>query len=139
MPRNPNIHLKGYPVKGIIDPAWSIRLHDAFEPEFAALAEAVQDELLALLALLKEYGPELGRPHADTLNGSSFANMKELRFRAGGGVWRVTYAFDPAREGLLLAAGKKSGVSERRFYRRLIARSDERFAAHLNMLQQKGK
>jgi hypothetical protein len=73
------------------------------------------------------------------LNGSSFANMKELRFRAGGGVWRVTYAFDPAREGLLLAAGNKSGVSERRFYRRLIAKSDERFAAHLNVLEQKGK
>jgi len=126
-------------VKGIIGRGWSIRLHDAFEPEFAALPEAVQDELLALLALLKEYGPDLGRPHADTLNGSSFANIKELRFRADGGVWRVTYAFDPAREGLLLAAGNKSGVSERRFYRRLIARSDERFAAHLKMLEQKGK
>jgi hypothetical protein len=129
-------------LKGIIGPGWSVRLHDAFEPEFAALAEAVQDELLALLALLallKEYGPELGRPHADTLNGSGFANMKELRFRVDGGVWRVTYAFDPAREGLLLAAGNKSGVSERRFYRQLIARSDERFAAHLRVLEQKGK
>ena len=126
-------------MKGIIEPGWTIRLHDAFEPEFAALGEAVQDELLALLALLKEYGPELGRPHADTLNGSSFANMKELRFRSDGGVWRVTYAFDPAREGLLLAAGNKSGVSERRFYRQLIARSDQRFAAHLRVLEQKGK
>jgi hypothetical protein len=94
----------------------------------------VQDELLALLALLKEYGPDLGRPHADTLNGSRFANMKELRFRAADGVWRVTYAFDPRREGILLAAGDKSGVSERRFYRQLIARSDERFAAHLKSL-----
>lgn len=126
-------------MKGIIDPGWSIRLHDAFEPEFAALPEAVQDELLALLALLKEYGPELGRPHADTLNGSRFSNMKELRFRADGGVWRVTYAFNFRREGMLLAAGDKSGVSERRFYRRLIARSDERFAGHLKMLDQKRK
>jgi len=126
-------------VKGIIGHGWSIRLHDAFEPEFAALSEAVQDELLALLALLKEYGPELGRPHADTLNGSAFANMKELRFRADGGVWRVTYAFDPRREGMLLAAGDKSGISERRFYRQLIARSDERFAGHLKMLEQKRK
>jgi hypothetical protein len=125
-------------VKGIINAGWIIRLHDAFEPEFVVLPEAVQDELLALLALLKEYGPALGRPHADTLNGSCFANMKELRFSADGGVWRVTYAFDPRREGMLLAAGDKSGVSERRFYRRLIARSDERFAAHLKMLEQKG-
>jgi hypothetical protein len=115
--------------------AWTIRLHDEFEPEFALLSEAVQDELLALLALLKEYGPELGRPHADTLNDSRFSNMKELRFRASDGVWRVTYAFDPRREGILLAAGDKSGVSERRFYRRLIARSDERFAAHLKLME----
>jgi hypothetical protein len=45
---------------------WSVRLHDDFDPEFAELAEPVQDELLALMALLKEYGPKLGRPHADT-------------------------------------------------------------------------
>ena len=126
-------------MKGIIGPGWSIRLHDAFEPEFSALPDAVQDELLALLAVLTEYGPELGRPHADTLNGSSFANMKELRFRVDGGVWRVTYAFDPTREGILLAAGNKAGVGERRFYKRLIARSDESFAAHLKVLEQKGK
>jgi hypothetical protein len=118
---------------------WSIRLHDAFEREFAGLPEAVQDELLALLALLKEYGPELGRPHADTLNDSRHANMKELRFRAAGGVWRVTYAFDTRRAGILLAAGDKSGVSERHFYKRLIARSDERFAKHLEALKQKRK
>jgi hypothetical protein len=79
-------------VKSIIRADWIIRLHDGFEPEFEALPEAVQDELLALLALLKAYGPELGRPHADTLNGSRFANMKELRFRAGDGVWRAAYA-----------------------------------------------
>ncbi len=28
-------------------PNWTVRLHDAFEPEFEALAEAVQDELIA--------------------------------------------------------------------------------------------
>lgn len=125
-------------MKGIIGQGWTIRLHDAFEPEFAALPEAVQDELLALLALLKEFGPELGRPHADTLNGSRFMNMKELRFRSNGGVWRVTYAFDTRRAGVLLAAGDKSGVSERRFYRRLIVISDKRFSDHLKRLELKG-
>jgi len=34
-----------------------------FGPEFAELSERVQDELLALMGLLKEYGPKLGRPH----------------------------------------------------------------------------
>jgi hypothetical protein len=84
----------------------------------------------------------LGRPHVDTLNGSQFSNMKELRFRAAGGVWRVAFAFDPSREGILLVAGSKSGGSEARFYKRLIARADARYAGHLeaakNMPVKKG-
>jgi hypothetical protein len=59
-------------------------------------------------------------PRADTLNGSRHANMKELTFNAGDGVWPVAFAFDPNREAILLAAGDKSGVSEKRFYRQLI-------------------
>lgn len=116
--------------------SWSVRLHDAFGPEYAELSEAVQDEILALMALLKEYGPKLGRPHADTLNDSEYANMKELRFNADGGVWRVTYAFDPKREGILLAAGDKSGVSEKRFYKQLILKSDARYGDHLTKLKE---
>jgi hypothetical protein len=38
--------------------------------------------------------------------------MKELRFKAAHRVWRVTYAFDPQREAILLAAGDKSGGAE---------------------------
>jgi hypothetical protein len=116
---------------------WSVRLHDDFDPEFAELAEPVQNEILALMALLKEYGPKLGRPHADTLDDSKHANMKELRFKSAGGVWRVTYAFDSKREGILLVAGNKSGVSESRFYKQLILKSDARFDNHLKKL--KGK
>jgi len=114
---------------------WSVRLHDKFDAEFAELPEPVQDEILALMAFLREYGPKLGRPHADTLNGSKHANMKELRFQAADGVWRVTYAFDPKREGILLMAGDKSGVSEKRFYKQLISTSDARYDAHLATLK----
>ena len=117
--------------------SWPIKLHDDFGPEYAELAEPVQDEILALMALLKEYGPKLGRPHADTLDDSEHANMKELRFKVAGGVWRVTYAFDPKREGILLAAGNKSGVSEKRFYKQLILKSDARYDNHLAKLKDK--
>jgi hypothetical protein len=41
------------------------------------------------------------------LNGSTLANMKELRFDAGRGVWRVAFAFDPKRQTIRLAAGDK--------------------------------
>ena len=92
---------------------------------------AVKEALLAATRLLKDYGPQLGRPHVDTLKGSKFANMKELRFSAEGGVWRVAFAFDPTRQGILLVAGDKSRVSESRFYRNLITKGDRRYAAHL--------
>ena len=74
---------------------WKVAFGDEFDAEFEELPEAVQDELLASAKLLAAFGPQLSRPHADTLNDSSFANMKELRFDADNGVWRVAFAFDP--------------------------------------------
>jgi hypothetical protein len=112
-----------------------VLFHDQFEPEFDALDEAVQDEMLAHAKLLEEFGPQLGRPRVDTLKGSRHANMKELRFDADNGVWRVAFAFDPKRQALLLVAGDKSGGSEKRFYRQLIAKADERFDGHLSRLK----
>jgi len=47
----------------------------------------------------------------------------------------VTYAFDPKRTGVLLAAGNKSGVSEKRFYKQLILKSDARYGNHLAQLK----
>lgn len=114
---------------------WHVAFDDQFESEFEALPEAVQDELLARAKLLEQYGPHLGRPHVDTLAGSKHANMKELRFHAAGGVWRVGFAFDSRRSAIVLAAGDKAGVSEKRFYRRLIARADARFDRHLRKLK----
>ena len=117
---------------------WHVVFHEAFEGEFTDLPEPVQDELLAHAALLATFGPHLKRPRADTLKGSRHANMKELRFDAEDGVWRVAFAFDPDRKGILLVAGDKSGQSEKRFYRQLIAKADERFADHLSGLSKKG-
>jgi hypothetical protein len=110
---------------------WTVLYHDAFVPEFEALSDAVQDELLALVELLMVYGPKLGRPHADTLSGSRHANMKELRFKADDGVWRVAFAFDPKRRAIVLVAGDKGGVAQKRFYKTLITKADARFSGHL--------
>ena len=102
-----------------------------FKPEFGALHEDVRTEVLALSLVIQEFGPQLGRPRVDTLKGSRHANMKELRFSAAGGEWRVAFAFDPRRGAILLVAGDKSGGSERRFYRKLIRKADDRLDAHL--------
>ncbi|MDH3603418.1 MAG: type II toxin-antitoxin system RelE/ParE family toxin, partial [Candidatus Tectomicrobia bacterium] len=103
--------------------SWIVDLHPLFAAEFRAFSEGVQNELLAKIALLEDYGPHLSRPHADTLNHSKHSNMKELRFRADGGVWRTAFAFDPERRAILLVAGDKSGGSERRFYRQFIQKA----------------
>src|SRR5207302_9792395 len=104
-------------------------LNPDFEPEFAGLARTVRIDLRARLETIRNFGPRLGRPHVDTLNGSDFANMKELRFRSGGEPWR--FAFDPARRAVVLCGGSKSGGNERLFYRGLIDRADKRFAQYL--------
>ena len=113
---------------------WTIGFHQDFYAEFQSFSEAVQDELLAHAGLLREFGPHLGRPTVDTLKGSKYACMKELRFTWRREVWRIAFAFDPARQAILLAAGDKSGTNQRRFYRRLIAIAEDRFDQHLAAL-----
>jgi hypothetical protein len=117
--------------------AWNIDFHPDFYLEFSELATDVRLELLAKLLLLEEFGPKLKRPHADTLKGSDYSNMKEIRFQAADGVWRVAFAFDPERSAILLVAGDKSGGSEQRFYRQLIEIADSRFKDHLIKLMEK--
>lgn len=57
--------------------------------------------------------------------------MKELRFKADNGVWRIAFAFDPDRKAVVLVGGDKSGSSEKRFYKVLIKTADVRFDRHL--------
>lgn len=76
-------------------------------------------------------GPQLGRPTVDTLKGSSFPNMKEIRFNAEDGVWRFAFAFDSKRAAIVLCGGDKEGADQKAFYKELIQKADSRFAAHL--------
>jgi hypothetical protein len=119
--------------------SWDILFHDDFATEFAALAQPLQDELLAHALLLRDFGPGLGRPTVDTLKGSKHPNMKEMRFAWSGEVWRVAFAFDPERQGILLVGGDKGGADQRRFYKRLIAVADSRFDGHLATLKKSHK
>lgn len=118
---------------------WTVVFLDEFEPEFNALPAAVQDECFAELIFVEEFGPATSRPHVDTLKGSDYANMKELRFEAADGEWRIAFAFDPERQAILLAGGDKTGGSEKRFYRRLVAKADERYSRHLAALKAKDR
>lgn len=50
-----------------------------FEDWLESLTQAEQDDVLAALMILRQYGHQLGRPHADTLKDSKLTNLKELR------------------------------------------------------------
>lgn len=106
---------------------WRVTFHPDFGAEFESFSREVRIALASSLRLLEVGGPTLGRPTVDTLKGSKVANLKELRFAADGGVWRVAFAFDGQRIAVLLAAGDKAGVSEDRFYRTLIAKAEQRW------------
>src|ERR1039457_4116929 len=92
------MQLKTLGIPGHNTSEWEIIFHDDFVPEYRELSESVQNVLVALTSILREKGPVMGRPQVDTLKGSRHANMKELRFDADGGVWRVAFAFDPERK-----------------------------------------
>jgi hypothetical protein len=98
-----------------------------------------QSEIIAKVELLKLLGPRLPRPHADTLNGSKHANMKELRASTRASVLRIAFAFDPGRSAILLVGRNKSGVSQKQFYRQLISRADALYDAHVRKLKTKKK
>ena len=113
---------------------WTIVFHPEFDAEYDALPEATQDELVARLQNLREHGPQLGRPNVDTLEGSSFPNMRELRFRLDG-LWRFAFAFDPQQQAVILVGGDKEGVNQKKFYKTLIRIADARFAKHVAALR----
>jgi len=77
-------------------------------------------------------GPGLGRPTVDTLNGSRFPNMKELRTNFGVHAIRILFAFDPRRTAILLIGGDKAG--EKKFYDRMIPVADRLYQEHLDAL-----
>ncbi|MDR3793797.1 MAG: type II toxin-antitoxin system RelE/ParE family toxin [Terracidiphilus sp.] len=116
------------------DIRWSVEFHPEFKPEFDHFSRAVRIELAARILCLQQLGSQLSRPAVDTLKGSRFANMKELRCDAEGGVWRVAFAFDPRRKAILLVGGDKTGIAQTRFYRSLIVVADRRFEQHLDSI-----
>lgn len=108
---------------------WTVILCDEFVEELPTIEPGLRNELLAELCLLEVFGPNLGRPKVDTLKGSQYANMKELRFLYRRNPYRYFFAFDPDRRAIVLTGGNKAG--DKRFYERMIPVADQRFANYL--------
>ena len=118
---------------------WTVATTDVFDEWFQELGDEERAEIEAKVNLLELFGPALGRPHADTLNGSKFPNMKELRADVTDHTLRIAFAFDPTRAAILLVGGDKRGSPQRPFYRQLIAKADILYAEHLTALKKTTK
>mgnify|MGYP000513030720 CR=1 FL=1 len=112
---------------------WDVSTTDIFDAWFDALGDVDRGRVLASLLLLQDKGPMLSRPHADTIKGSKYPNMKELRVQSKGDPLRAFFAFDPKRKGIVLCAGNKTG-KEKQFYERMIPIVDKEYANHLKTI-----
>lgn len=112
---------------------YHVETTDEFEAWFDEQSLVVKKRMLENLKLLEQYGHQLTRPYADTLYGSKFSNMKELRVQVGGDPYRAFYAFDPIRQAIVLCAGNKVG-NKKQFYKEMIPLADELYQRHLDKL-----
>jgi hypothetical protein len=112
---------------------WDVLFGEEFAEWLETLDEELQDEILAHVEFLRRFGPNLGRPRVDTVKGSKYPNMKELRIQYQGDPWRILFAFDPHRAAILLVGGNKRG--DKRWYQRNIRLADRRFERHLENLE----
>lgn len=107
--------------------------------EVVAWLESVEVETQELVAaaidVLSEEGPGLGRPLVDRIKGSRVHNMKELRPGSSGrSEIRMLFAFDPARQAVVLVAGDKAG-NWSSWYQKNIPLAERRYDEHLKESQ----
>ena len=110
---------------------WKIETTDRFDRWLMSLDDVDRACVLAGLIVLREKGPALSRPYADTIKGSRYSNLKELRLQSKGDPIRAFFAFDPWRIGIVLCAGCKVG-NEKRFYAEMVPLAEREFARHLD-------
>jgi len=99
---------------------WNVFTTEEYLTWFSNLSEYDKEEINYKVHLLEEFGPNLSRPHADTLKGSKIKNLKELRIKTNKHVYRIAYYFDKRRNGILLTGGDKKGKDEKLFYMNLL-------------------
>lgn len=104
---------------------WAVDYTEEYEAWFDSLDEECKTSVASRVYLLEQFGPQLSRPYADTLKGSKYANLKELRASTSEHVLRVAFYFDVKRKAFLLCGGDKKGKDEKRFYKSLIQEAEK--------------
>ncbi len=115
---------------------WEVEYTDEFELWWKSLTDDEQADVNASVELLQHHGPQLGRPHVDTIKRSKHSNMKELRTQSKGKPLRTFFAFDPRRAAILLIGGDKTG--DKRFYDRMVPIADDLYDTYLKEIETEG-
>jgi len=100
-----------------------------FRAWFGSLDEAGQEDVATAIDLLEARGIALGYPKSSDIKGATFA-LRELRVQSKGRPLRVFYAFDPARQAVVLIGGDKTG--DGRFYKRMIPLAEKIWKEYLD-------
>lgn len=99
-----------------------------FEEWFLALSDDESDAVARVVDMLEMHGTALPFPYSSAIKGSKVA-LRELRVQSSGHPLRVFYAFDPARQAVLLIGGDKTG--DARFYERMVPQAERIWSRYL--------
>ncbi len=115
---------------------WEVEYTDEFKEWWNELDEGEQEDVRAIVLLLRQFGPTLKYPHSSDIKGSKPTHLRELRIQHAGQPYRVLYAFDPRRVGVLLIGGNKTG--DDRWYETFVPLADKIYDDHLVTLKREG-
>ncbi|OHD65133.1 MAG: diaminopimelate decarboxylase [Spirochaetes bacterium RBG_13_51_14] len=114
---------------------WEIQRTDVIANWIKSLDDDAREAILKNLIILKEIGPNLGRPYVDTIKQSKYKNMKELRIQNKRRLFRIFFIFDTERQAILLVGGDKRG--EKRFYEKMIPLADDLYSEYITAKRRK--
>ncbi|MBI2792835.1 MAG: type II toxin-antitoxin system RelE/ParE family toxin [Gammaproteobacteria bacterium] len=115
---------------------WEVEYTNEFGDWWEDLTEGEQTDIDASVRLLEQCDPNLKFPHSSGINGSKHSHMRELRVQHKRRPYRILYAFDPKRVGILLIGGDKTGNN--RWYEEYVPIADDLYDEHIETLKKEG-
>ena len=108
-----------------------------YENWFTSQDEEAKIIINAKVLVLQEFGSNLGRPYVDTIKGSKYKNLKELRINHKKYVLRILLIFNKKRNCWLIIGGNKKGKNEDDFYKKIIKQAEEILDKYPEIMEEK--